>query len=80
MNQILDRVAVIASSAVTYLMALALGITAAAGEISQAAPEGGETVVQWAIIALTGISTAIAAIRRVTPVPPDERGILPPTS
>lgn len=78
MEAFLDRVAVLVSTAVTYLMALAVGLSAAAGEIAALAPEGGETVTAWIVRAVAWIGVAVATIRRVSPVAADQRGLLPP--
>ena len=76
--KLIDRAAVVLSSAVTYITALTMGLTVAAGEISEAGPEGGEDVVAWTVRGVAWLTAAISIIRRVTPVPEVERGILPP--
>lgn len=77
MFQLLNRVQVIATSALFYILAASAGLSVAAGELAETAPEGSETVVAWIARALVVLAGAWQAIRRVTPVPPEDRGLLP---
>lgn len=78
-NGILDRVQVILSAAVTYIILATTVITSALAFALPYLPENlaaqvagvGATVVAF----LTGVAQVI---RRVTPVPAEERGVLPP--
>lgn len=79
MEAFLDRVAVLVSTAVTYLVAAAVGLSAVAQEIATVAPEGGETVTAWLLRAVAWIGVAVATARRVSPVAADQRGLLPPS-
>lgn len=78
MEALLNRVGVLAGTAVTYLVALAVGLSAAATEIATVAPEGGETVTAWLLRAVAWIGVAVATVRRVSTVAADQRGLLPP--
>jgi len=79
-NENLARARVIAGSAITLLTALAIGVTTFVNEVAAALPSGwqdnalaiGGTAVAW-------IGAAVAALRRVTPVAPEQRGVLPPS-
>jgi hypothetical protein len=73
----LNRIAGLLTAAVTWIYALAVGLSAAAGEISEVAPEGSETVVAWITRAAVWLLAAWQTVRRVTPVLPAERGLLP---
>lgn len=74
------RLKVIATSAVTYLVTAAFVIGVIRDEVAKAFPES--PVTEWltwfAGIALGVIAVAVVIIRRVTPVLPAARGILPP--
>lgn len=80
MSDLMVKLQVIAGAAVTYMTAAAIGLTAAADQIAKVAPDGaGHTVVMWLIIAATWLTAAVGIIRSHTPVPVDQRGLLPPT-
>lgn len=77
MVDLIERAKVVATTAVTYLTAVAVLITAAHEEIAGLLPEGtAEDVAGYVVIALGWIGAAIAIIRRVTPVDPANRGLL----
>jgi len=74
MNEYIDRARVVLTSAVTWLIAAQLVIQYAltqdvVADIPLAVQVGGQAV--------AFIGNAILIIRRVTPVAPEERGILP---
>jgi hypothetical protein len=69
---------VLLGAAVTWMVALASGLTLAAGEIAQAAPEGSEGTVAVILRVVAWLGTAVLIVRRVTPVLPAARGLLPP--
>jgi hypothetical protein len=70
----LKRIRVLATHLLTWLLILQTALTTivASGQLDQF-PE----LLKWAVVVLTGIGSAIAVIRRVTPVPKDGRGLLP---
>ncbi len=73
------RVGVVLGSVVTLVTALAAGLTAFVVEVAPQLPDGWQDdAFRWGGIATTVLLSAAAAIRRVTEVPPQERGILPP--
>jgi len=72
------RAAVVAASAVTFLSGVAVLVTTFSGDIASVAPEGyADDVLKVSVIVLAWLATAITALRRVTPVNPSERGVLP---
>lgn len=76
-NQIIDvlkRARVLATHLLTWLLVLQTGLTAivASGQLDEF-PE----VLRYALLVLTGLGTAVSVIRKVTPVPKDQRGLLP---
>lgn len=60
-------------SVVVYATALAAGLSAAAGEITD------QTLSAWLIRAAGWISAAVVAYRRVSPVAPEDRGLRSPS-
>lgn len=76
MSDLLARARVVVRAAPTWLTAVSVVLTAAAGEISRLAPDGGQDVVRWLVTVAAWLASAVLVIRRVTPVPADERGIL----
>lgn len=77
LNKLIDRAVVLSKTAVTYAVALAVALSAAADEIAVAAPEGGEDVTAWIVRAVAWIGAAVTIVRRVTPVAEAQRGLLP---
>lgn len=77
MSDLIARARVVLRAAPTWLTAVSVVLTAAAREISTVAPDGGEDVVRWLVTAAAWLASAVAIIRRVTPVPAQERGVLP---
>jgi hypothetical protein len=77
MTDFLTRAQVLLGAVATWLVALSVGLTAAATEIAQAAPEQSETVVAWLLRAAAWLAVAWQVVRQHTPVPPDARGLLP---
>jgi len=78
-NALLDRVKVVATAAVTYLTAAVVILSLVADQIVELLPNGdGQTVAAWLIRVVAVLSGAITIIRRVTPVVPQDRGLLPP--
>lgn len=76
--EIVQRVKVILGAAVTWLTAAGLILTIFAEEIASVAPAGAaEDVTVWLVRIVAWIGAAVTIIRRVTPVLPEERGVLP---
>lgn len=75
MTKTIERLRVILTAAVTWLVAIAAVLTIVAGELAtelgDAAP-----VVTWIARVVVWIGVAVAIIRQVTPVLPAARGIL----
>jgi hypothetical protein len=73
------RAVVIATSAVTLVTALAVAISAFIAEITPQLPDGWQDNAFQLGATVTAIAGAAAtAIRRLTTVPADQRGLLPP--
>lgn len=70
------KIKVIASSAVTWLTFAVMALTMFSEEIAAVLPTDTD-VTAWIAKAVVWLGAAIAIIRRVTPVIPEERGILP---
>lgn len=78
MTDFAAKVRVVLTAAVTYLTLAVTVITIFAEEIASVLPEGvAETVGMYGVTAVAWITVAISIIRRVSPVLPEERGILP---
>jgi hypothetical protein len=78
----LERIKVLATSTVQYLVLAAVVLTAAAPLIAEVADDifGGSTaedVTLWITRAVAWIAGAVAIVRRVSEVPANLRGILP---
>ncbi len=79
MKKLLARARVILTAAPTYLVAAGTVVAMVADEVSKVLPAGWQdNAAQAAGFVLGIIGAAIAIVRRVTPVLPAERGILPP--
>lgn len=77
MSGFLARVRTVLTAAPTYLTALAVIISIFSEEISTLLPEGpAGQVSHWAVVAVGWLGAAVTIIRRVTPVIPDERGLI----
>lgn len=73
------RILVILKAAPTWLVAASTAITIFAEEIVAILPDSWDpVVVRWSAIAVGFLTAVINIIRRVSPVLPAERGILPP--
>lgn len=74
------RVGVVLGSVVTLVTALAAALSVFITEVTPNLPSGWQdNAAQAGGIAVAVLLSAAAAIRRVTEVPPQERGILPPS-
>lgn len=80
MNAFIARVKVVLAAAVTWIVVASTVVTLASDEIAKVLPAGdAETVGAVATKIVTVLLTVVAIIRRVQPVLPAERGILPTT-
>jgi hypothetical protein len=78
MTEFIARVKVVLSAAVTWLVVASSVVTVFADEIAPIIPAPwSERASAIAVTVLGVLAAAIAIIRRVSPVLPDERGILP---
>jgi len=74
-----DRVRVVLSSVVTWLTLASAAVLIFSEEIAAVLPEGpAADLGEWALRVVAWLGAAVAIIRRVTPVPESERGLLPP--
>lgn len=65
--------------AIVYLSAAATALGAAANDIAAAGPVlGSEDVTAWLVRGVAWLGTAVLAIRRVSEVAKEHRGLLPP--
>lgn len=81
MGKIIERVKVILRAAPTYLVAVSTVITIANEEIVDLLPDAWQGGAANAVVVLLAwLGAAVSIIRRVEPVLPAERGILPPTT
>lgn len=78
MSKLLARIRVVLTAAPTYLVAASTVVTVLREEIVAAFPGTAEEIGAVAVPVLATLSAAVAIIRRVTPVIPEERGILKP--
>lgn len=70
-----EKLKVIASAAVTWLIAASVVVSAAAPQIAELFPANAEAITEWAARVVAWLGAAVLIVRRVTPVPPSERGI-----
>ena len=79
LDEIQAKAKVVATSVVTVLSGLAVLVTSFANEIAAVAPEGWQDNVLGVGVTVTAwLTAAVAALRKVTPVPADQVGVLPP--
>lgn len=79
MSDFIARLRVVATAAVTWLTGAAALIQFAAPHIAEQLPAGAaETFTAWAVRVAAWVAVAVLIIRRVTPVPEAERGVIPP--
>jgi hypothetical protein len=77
MNRTAARARVVATSAVTYLVAIAALLPLVAGDLAEVMPGQAEAITEGALVVAGWIGAAVSIIRRVTAVAVDERGVLP---
>jgi hypothetical protein len=73
----LARARVIATSAVTYILFAQTACYVVADEVAKVAPDQAESIAEWALKAAAAGGAVVRIIRRVSPVDPAHRGILP---
>lgn len=73
----LARAKVVLTALLTWLIVLAVVLNSAAGTISDHAPQGWEMATEWLARLAAIVGAAILALRNVTTVLPDQRGLLP---
>jgi hypothetical protein len=79
MSELLAKVRVILKAWPTWAAAFTAVLGVVAAEVIPLLPEQvGVRVAGWVAVALSVIAAATAVVRRVTPVLPAERGVLPP--
>lgn len=71
----LDKIKVVAAAAVTWLVAASVIVSVAAPQIAELFPASAEDIALWAARVVAWLGAAVVIIRRVTPVPADERGL-----
>jgi hypothetical protein len=76
MTKTIERLRVILTAAVTWLVAIATVLTIVAAELGDAFGDDAAPVVTWIARIIVWIGVATAIIRRVTPVLPAAQGIL----
>jgi len=80
-HNLLSRIKVIANATVTWLTFIGVVLTIIADEVGDLWPgETGDSVITFLWRITVWIATATTIIRRVTPVAPDEYGVLPHSS
>lgn len=76
-----ERVRVIATAAVTWLVAASAAAQLVADDAAEildpVVPGLSDDVVAWALRVVGWLGVAVTIIRRVTPVPESQRGVLP---
>jgi hypothetical protein len=77
LERVMERVKVLAGAAVTWLVAVSIAISVAAPQIAELFPESAEDITAWAARVVGWLAVAVTIARRVSPVPADERGLLP---
>lgn len=77
MTDFLARARVLLTAAVTWLQVISAAVLIGSEEIGKAIPEIDDAFAAWALRIAAVAGAVIATIRRVTPVLPAERGLLP---
>lgn len=71
----IEKLKVIASAAVTWLIAASVVVSAVAPQLAELFPQSAEDITTWAARVVAWLGAAVLIVRRVTPVPADQRGI-----
>lgn len=77
MKSFLARVRVVLTAAPTYLLTASTVVVVLRDEIAGLFPAAAEDVSRWSVTVLAVLAAAVRIIRRVAPVLPAERGLLP---
>lgn len=79
MTRLLARLRVIATAAPTWLAAISAAAPFIADDIAHQLPDSWARPTARVVLTIGGLATAaIQTIRRLTPVPPSQRGVLSP--
>lgn len=78
-NGLIDRARVVLTSVVTIATAVGIALTTVVIPAAADAYGADSTVVEVLAQAGVVLASIVTIIRRVTPVPADQRGLLPPT-
>jgi hypothetical protein len=78
MSALFRRVRVVLTALPTWLGAVSLAAPIVAQQIATVFPHGAEHVVSVVVTAGGVATAAVTVIRRLTPVPADQQGLLPP--
>lgn len=79
MQNVIARIKVVLTAAVTWLVAASLVVTIVSSELADVLSDGtAETVAAVSLKIVAWLGAAVSIIRRVTPVLPDQVGLLPP--
>lgn len=71
----IEKLKVVASAAVTWLIAASVLVSAVAPQIAELFPKNAEDITEWAARVVGWLAAAVLIIRRVSPVPVAERGL-----
>jgi hypothetical protein len=78
LQELWAKAKVVSGSLITLFTGLAVTVTAFADQVASVAPEGWQdNVLSISAVVVAWLTFAVAALRHVTPVPPNEVGILP---
>lgn len=81
MSRTIAKIRVVLSAAVTWITVASGVVVIVADEAAKVLPSGAaEDVAAVAVRVVAVLGAAVAIIRRVTPVLPDQRGLIPPSS
>jgi hypothetical protein len=84
MNNLIARTRVVLTAAPTHLVSLAVILTIVSEQVAELLPMvpagTAETAARWLVTLAGSLTAAVSIIRRVTPVLPTERGVLPADS
>lgn len=79
MNDIIAKIKVVLTALPTYLAIATLVLTVVAAELVPLLPENlAAQIGGYIVVALAVIAAIVRTISRLTPVPEDQRGLLPP--
>lgn len=79
MKNLLQKIKVVLTAAPTYMTAAAVVVTEVSSEVAQLLPEQAEEIGAVSFTVVAWITASVRIVRRVTPVLPEARGLLPQT-